>query len=195
MRDVFGAADLPARQAPRPGGPFRLMALATVEPRKNLPAAAAIAAALRQQHGFDASLEIVGRIGWGGEEKRLAKLPGVTLSGYLDEDGVRAALGRAHALISTSFDEGLGLPLLEAQHAGLPVIAPDAPVFHEVLAGSGLHIDPAVPAAAAAAIVTRLSDDGAFAQAAAAGRANVARWNALAAADRVALVERLMHMG
>ena len=31
-----------------------------------------------------------------GEAKRLAGLPGVTLTGYLDEAGVRAALGRAH---------------------------------------------------------------------------------------------------
>ena len=194
VRDVFGAAGLPMRRPPAPGGPLRLMALSTVEPRKNLVAAATIVAALREAHGFDASLEIVGRVGWGGEAKRLAGLPGITLSGYLDEAGVRAALGRAHALISTSFDEGLGLPLIEAQHAGLPVVAPDAPVFHEVLAGSGLHIDPAAPAAAAAAIAARLTADDAFVRAAAAGGANVARGNALAAADRTALVERLLRL-
>jgi hypothetical protein len=38
------------------------------------------------------------------------------------------------------------LPLLEAQYAGLPIIAPDAAIFREVLGESGIHIDTADPA-------------------------------------------------
>ena len=195
VRDIFKACDMPPRHPPEPNGRLELIALSTVEPRKNLGAAAAIIAELRQTHGFDARLTIIGRTGWGGEAERLAGLAGVTLSGYLDENDVRAAFGRAHALISTSFDEGLGLPLLEAQHAGLPIIAPSAPVFREVLGGSGLHIDPAAPVEAAAAIVAWLMVGGAGVVTAAAGRANVARWNAMADADRSALIERIDRMG
>ncbi len=195
IRDVFKLGGLPPRTSPEPCGRFELTALSTVEPRKNLIAAARIVEVLRTVHGFDAHLTIIGRIGWGGEAERLADLPGVTLSGYLEEDDVRAVLGRSHALISTSFDEGLGLPLLEAQHAGLPIIAPDAPVFREVLAGSGLHINPTAPADAAAAIVGWLAASGACSRAANAGRSNITRWNALADADKSQLIERFGRMG
>lgn len=45
---------------------------------------------------------------------------------------VRQALGIADALIMNSFAEGLGLPILEAHSANLPVIARDINVFREV---------------------------------------------------------------
>jgi glycosyltransferase involved in cell wall biosynthesis len=195
VRDVFGVAGLANQRTLQPGGRLDLLALGTVEPRKNLVAAADIVACLRDAHGFDARLHVIGRIGWGGEDKRLAGRPGVEMHGYLDIDGVRAGLAGAHALISTSFDEGLGLPLLEAQHAGLPIIAPEGPVFTEALAGSGLHIDPAKPAEAAAAIAAFLTAPDAFTRGAAASRANVERWNTAADADRSALVERLLRFG
>ena len=36
------------------------------------------------------------------------------------------------ALLAASFAEGFGLPLIEAARQGLPIIARDIPVFHEV---------------------------------------------------------------
>ena len=41
-----------------------------------------------------------------------------------------------------SFAEGYGLPVVEAIAAGVPVIASDIPVFHEVGGGRLLTIDP-----------------------------------------------------
>ena len=38
----------------------------------------------------------------------------------------------AHALLAASEGEGFGLPLIEAAHYGLPIIARDIPVFREV---------------------------------------------------------------
>jgi glycosyltransferase involved in cell wall biosynthesis len=35
-------------------------------------------------------------------------------------------------LIAASYDEGFGLPLIEAAHYGLPILARDIPVFREV---------------------------------------------------------------
>lgn len=44
-----------------------------------------------------------------------------------------AALYRhAHSLVITSLVEGFGLPVVEARHYGLPVIASDIPVFREI---------------------------------------------------------------
>lgn len=47
----------------------------------------------------------------------------VTFTGWLDEAGVRARLGAAHALIMPSFAEGLPMVVMEAMAAARPVIA------------------------------------------------------------------------
>ncbi|MBV1706019.1 MAG: glycosyltransferase [Hyphomicrobiales bacterium] len=184
VRDVFDLAGAP--RPPRSGGGLRLIALGTLEPRKNLDAAVAILAALHRQGHADACLDIVGRPGWGVDMAALASVPGVTLHGYQPLQRVRELIGDADALISTAHDEGLGLPLLEAQYAGLQVIAPDKPVFREVLATSGLFIDPAASDIAAAAIARGLAAPPA--ERAAAASANLQRWSHQAAADSAAVI-------
>lgn len=47
----------------------------------------------------------------------------ITLTGWLDQDGVRAALERAHALVMPSFAEGLPMVVMEAMAAARPVVA------------------------------------------------------------------------
>ena len=172
----------------------RLLALGTVEPRKNLQAAAGILAALRAKGFPEATLDVVGRVGWGEDAQRLSEQPGVTLHGYLPGSGLDPIVARADALISTSHDEGLGLPLLEAQYAGLPVIAPDKPVFSEVLGESGLLVDAARPAEAAEKIAASFAAPGWRAAAVTAAARNLARWNGLAQRDHqevIAFIGRL----
>jgi glycosyltransferase involved in cell wall biosynthesis len=169
---------------------FRLAAVGTVEPRKNLPAAARIVEAMRAQ-GRAATLEIVGRRGWGDDWARLSAMPGVTLHGYQPAARVREILDGADALICTSHEEGLGLPLLEAQFAGLPVIAPDQPVFREVLGVSSIFIDPANPSAAAAAIERHFAAPGWRGVHMRLAAENLRRWNRAATADRDRVVDWL----
>lgn len=180
-RDVFGLADLPGPAAYAPGQPLRLLAIGTIEPRKDYGAALGVVAALNAG-GIPAELHIVGRVGWGRHAYLDAPPPFLTLHGYVDDSGLRHLAARCHMLISTSKAEGLGLPLLEVQHGGLPIIAPVGRVFAEVLGASALFVTPQDPAAAAAAIGAWVRSDG-FAAVPAASRANVTRWNALAAAD------------
>jgi glycosyltransferase involved in cell wall biosynthesis len=174
---------------------LRLVALGTVEPRKNLTAAAAIVGALRAQGFADATLEVIGRRGWGDDWDALSAAPGVVLHGYRPEHEVTGILDRADMLICTSHEEGLGLPLLEAQYAGLPIVAPDQPVFREVLDRSGIFIDPNNPRAAAYTIAALVAIAGwrqAYADLAA---ANLRRWNDLAASDRGHVIDLLMRIG
>jgi len=165
-----------------------------VEPRKNFRAAAKILDALRT-HGFPkATLDIVGRPGWGDDWQALESQPGVTLHGYQSADRVNQLLDAADLFICTSHDEGLGLPLLEAQYAGLPIIAPDAAIFREVLGESGIHIDTADPSCAAARITAALANDDWRARYVALAVRNLARWNDLARGDRetvISLIARL----
>ena len=186
VRNVFGL--VPRRAEETPGAPLVLGAIGTVEPRKNLMAAAAIAAELGRRTGRPVELHVVGRAGWGEDHRLLAAEPHVTLHGFLPEDEARAVVARFDALICTSHDEGLGLPLIEAQYAGLQVVAPDKPVFREVLGASGLYIDPADVAGAAALLENRFGEAGWRDRAAAAAEHNIARWNAQARDDHAGVV-------
>jgi glycosyltransferase involved in cell wall biosynthesis len=112
----------------------------------------------------------------------------VTLHGYQPREGVQKLLRDADIFICTSHDEGLGLPLLEAQYGGLPIVAPDADIFHEVLGVSGIFIDPADPVAAATRIEAMLSQRQWRSRYVALATQNLKRWNALATADRDAVI-------
>lgn len=192
VRNVF---DLRPDDRMRPIGksePLRLVAFGTVEPRKNFVAAARVLAALREQNFSDATLEIVGRRGWGDDWGILEQSPGVILHGYQSGERVREILQGADVFICTSHEEGLGLPLLEAQYAGLPIAAPNAAIFREVLGQSGILIDSNDPAAAASAITAALSEPAWRTSFAARGTENLARWNALASSDRGAVIDLIM---
>lgn len=195
VRNVFGLADTREEKASKlaPVSP-KLIALGTVEPRKNLRAAARILNALRASSFPDARLDIVGRIGWGPDAEHLATVPGVTLHGYQSVETVRRMIEEADALISTSHDEGLGLPLLEAQYAGLAIIAPDKPVFREVLGDSAAFIDTDDASSAAARIAALFEQPDWRMAASASAAANLRRWSGAARADRAAVIARLTEL-
>ena len=188
VRNVFGLQ--PTTRAVRHARPqpLRLVTLGTVEPRKNYCAAATVVSALRAQAFPGATLDIIGRQGWGDDWQLLKTIPSVTLHGYQSAEQIRHLLDDADLFICTSHDEGLGLPLLEAQYAGLPIIAPDASIFREVLGISGIYIDPTEPVSAAARIAAALSATGWRARYAALAEQNLKRWNALAGGDRDAVI-------
>lgn len=96
--------------------------LRTPDPRKRV---AALARAERSM-----ALVLVGETGrWARE------LPGVTLTGEVDDDDLAAIYTGAHALVFPSDDEGFGLPPVEALACGTPVAACDVPAVREVLNG------------------------------------------------------------
>jgi glycosyltransferase involved in cell wall biosynthesis len=165
-----------------PSRPLRVVSVGTVEPRKNYAAAAAIVERLQQLCPAGAELHIVGRPGWGDAMQTLARAPHVTVHGFLPPADAKRIIEAADVYLCTSHDEGLGLPLLEAQYAGLPVVAPDAAVFREVLGPSGIFIDPVDAHAAAVRIWSALAGL-TRSHAATEALANVARWNGVAAQD------------
>jgi glycosyltransferase involved in cell wall biosynthesis len=173
---------------------LQLVAIGTIEPRKNLKAAVEICTALAERLSLPVHLHIVGRVGWGNDAAWLCQQPNVTLHGSLGDDEVRTIIERSDFLISTSRDEGLGLPLLEVQHAGLPVIAPDQPIFREVVGESGVLINPDKPADAADAVAAVCAERNWHANRARMAIANVARWNDLAHQDKTHVLAFLADM-
>lgn len=195
VRNVFGLK-------PRGGSvPFRsspgivVGALGTVEPRKNFLAGAQACRLLSEILGQPVEFHIIGRRGWGADFDALSKLPHVTLHGFLTDEEARARIQAFDLLLCTSHDEGLGLPLLELQYSGLPVVAPDRPVFREVLAASGTYFAQGDADGAAAAMAGILKSAGWRSRCADAARLNLERWNELASADRVRVREVLRDLG
>jgi glycosyltransferase involved in cell wall biosynthesis len=116
--------------------PF-FLTVATLEPRKGYPIALAAFEQLWGS-GIDVRYVIVGRYGWNVRalERKIRTHPEYDRRLYWFDDATDADLhrlyGSAHAFVYPSFAEGFGLPIVEAAHNGLPVIASDIPIFHEV---------------------------------------------------------------
>ncbi len=87
--------------------------------------------------------------------------------GYVEPSSRRALYEGARFLVQPSFDEGFGLPVLEAMSLGVPVVAADRGALPEVLGDAGPLVDPENRMALGAAML-RMIDDEAFAAACAA---------------------------
>lgn len=101
-------------------------------------------------------------------------------------------LDSATALVMPSFEEGFGLPVVEAMSRGVPVALSDIPVFHELAAGVAEFFDPHDPEAMAAAIL-QLSHAERWQQAAAAGRAQALTFSWEHSAQKLVDLARELH--
>ena len=105
--------------------------------------------------------------------------------GYVDADRRRALFEGARMLVMPSFEEGFGLPVLEAMSLGVPVVASNRGSLPEVLGGAGPLVDPEDPEALAQAIARMLSDDAYAALCAARGIARARQFDWAVTARRV----------
>ncbi|HWL33971.1 MAG TPA: glycosyltransferase family 1 protein [Gaiellaceae bacterium] len=125
-----------------------VLAVATLEPRKNLRRIADAATRV------GAELRVVGARGWGG----------VATPGWVGEvsDEELAALYRgARAFVFPSLYEGFGIPVLEAMACGAPVVTSRGGATEEVAGGAAALVDPLDAGAIAAGIeeaVTRRAE-------------------------------------
>lgn len=134
--DPGQAPSFPAAWTGRPAQRTVLM-VGSIEPRKGYAETLAAAETLWAE-GNDFTLAIVGRVGWMVDElaARLKRHPELNRRLFWFEgcsDATLAALYReADGLLLASEGEGFGLPLVEAAHYDLPILARDLPVFREV---------------------------------------------------------------
>ncbi len=83
----------------------------------------------------------------------------VTHLGYIAATERQPLYAGARLLVQPSFEEGFGLPVLEAMTAGVPVVAADAGALPEVGGDAVLLAQPTDPAAFATAIERLLDDE------------------------------------
>jgi len=197
-----GAPDwTPRAQAPKDG---YVLFFGTLEPRKNVGglldayerlldgargpdgARAFSASALNGARAFQASvpeLVLAGRATDAAAPwlERIARAPlagHVRHIGYVDPAARRALYEGARLLVQPSFEEGFGIPVLEAMSLGLPVVAANRGSLPEVLGDAGPLVDPEQPAEIANGIARMLTDTAYASACAARGleRARGFRW-------------------
>ncbi len=126
---------------PRADGDY-VLAVGTLEPRKNLQRLAEAAELARVE------LRVVGAPGWGDVE-----LPShVRLAGPVDDEQLAALYRGACCLAYPSLYEGFGIPIVEAMACGTPVVTSRGGATEEVAGGAAVLVDPFDPAAIAAGI-------------------------------------------
>jgi glycosyltransferase involved in cell wall biosynthesis len=132
---------------PRADGDY-VLAVGTLEPRKNL--ARAIEAAAR----IGVDLRVVGAPGWGGVEAR-----GVNVNwlGSVDDDELARQYRGALCVVYPSLYEGFGLPVLEAMACGAAVVTSAGGATAEVAGDAAVLVDPLDVGAIAAGIETAIA--------------------------------------
>ncbi len=142
---LFDRSDLPARNGTAAGAPTILF-VGRLTPHKRQDLVIRAFAAYRRRRP-DARLVLVGvplTPEYGAELEGLAErvAPGaVSFEHGISRDRLAALYGAAHVFLCLSEHEGFCIPLLEAFHFGLPVIARDAGAIAEVAGDAGILLD------------------------------------------------------
>jgi len=117
---------------------IRFLVLGTLEPRKGLSDLVEVLEVMDDERASAIEITLIGRIGWIDRDllKRIKKLSVLMDSFYLftnaSDELINEHLSQTDYLLMTSFDEGFGLPILEAEFLNVPVILRNIPIFHEV---------------------------------------------------------------
>lgn len=117
----------------------------TVQPRKNLGRLIKAFAAFHLRGGL--KLVIAGSKGWMSDEiyklpKKLRIEDRVKFLGYVPDKDLPALYSGAIALLFPSLFEGFGLPILEAQACGCPVITSNISSMPEVAGKGAVYVNP-----------------------------------------------------
>jgi glycosyltransferase involved in cell wall biosynthesis len=170
-----------------PAGTRRyVLALGTIEPRKDYPSLVAAFTALAREDP-DLALVIVGADGWGSDavSRAIAASPAagrILRPGYLSGRDVATALAGAAVLAFPSVYEGFGLPPVQAMAAGTPVVTTAVGAIPEVVGDAAVLIAPGDPDALAGALAGVLAGGDEVVRLVARGRDRAIRftWDACA---------------
>jgi glycosyltransferase involved in cell wall biosynthesis len=142
-----------------------LLCVGTLQPRKNLGRVVEGFARLASAPGMcDVQLVLAGKRGWLYED--LVAQTGreglegrVLFPGYVDDADLPALYGSALGYIFPSLYEGFGLPVLEAQACGAPVMTSNNSSLPEVAGDAALLVDPNDVDAIAEAMLRLATDE------------------------------------
>jgi glycosyltransferase involved in cell wall biosynthesis len=137
-----GVAGVFTAEGPAEPGDY-VLAVGTIEPRKNLPG---LAEAARR---IGVELRVVGPAGWGRVE---LDGTGVRRIGEVSDEQLARLYRGARCFAYPSLYEGFGLPIVEAMACGTPVVTSAGGAPEEVAGGAAVLVDPRDPGAIAAGL-------------------------------------------
>jgi glycosyltransferase involved in cell wall biosynthesis len=118
-------------------GPY-VLAVSTLEPRKNVHALLAAFTLLRGRRP-ELTLAIAGLAGW---EERPLEAVGVRLLGFVPDEELARLYRGAAAFAYPSRFEGFGLPVVEALASGTPAVVSSHPSLDEASGDVALRVEP-----------------------------------------------------
>jgi alpha-1,3-rhamnosyl/mannosyltransferase len=124
-----------------------LLAVSTVEPRKNLKMVLDAYSQLPVTVRDRCPLVIAGMRGWnietlGPRLRALAQSGAIRLLGFVDETELPSIYSGARMFLYPSLYEGFGLPVVEAMASGVPVIVSNRSSLPEIVADAGVQVAP-----------------------------------------------------
>jgi alpha-1,3-rhamnosyl/mannosyltransferase len=167
----------------------------TLEPRKNLGAVLAAWRELRERGTEVPTLVLCGQRGWKAESLDAELEAGIAEGwllrfGYLANEELAALYHQARAVVFPTLYEGFGLPAVEAQQAGAPLICSDLPVLREVAGEGALYAPAEDPQAWAEALQKLFSNPDLALNLSQKGTANAQRFSWQRAAEETLAVWR-----
>jgi len=172
-----------------------LLFIGRIEERKNISGIIKAFELLKNKHNIPHKLILVGGFGYGYGEiinkvEESEYRDEIFLTGYIDEPKKQKILKNASIFLFPTFYEGFGLPILEAQSMGVPVVASDSSAIPEIV-GKELKpflVNPSKPRSIAKVICKILTDKKLKRRLIKAGYANVGRFSWDGCAKNIAKV-------
>lgn len=136
----------------------------TLEPRKNVGGLLEAYGRLLARHRNVPMLMLAGKAGaeaqpWLDAIERPPLVGHVKYLGYVREHDRQRVYAGARLLVVPSYEEGFGMPALEAMSLGIPVVATSRGALPELVGDAGVIIDPDDPESIVAAVDRVLSED------------------------------------
>jgi glycosyltransferase involved in cell wall biosynthesis len=142
--------------------PPYILAVGTLQPRKNFTRLIAALRLARERYGLPQQLVIAGGKGWLYDDiLDAAREAGeaVLLAGYVADRDLPALYSAADAFAFPSLYEGFGIPILEAMGCGTPVLTSTASSLPEVAGDAALLVEPTDIEAMAAGLWRLVTDE------------------------------------
>jgi glycosyltransferase involved in cell wall biosynthesis len=157
--ETGGATEVLARTGLEPGR--FLLAIGSMDPRKNLSRLAAAWAAVPEEVRLACPLAVVGGGAAIYAQDAIRWPTGTVVTGYVSDAELAGVYEAARAVVFVSLAEGFGLPIVEAAAAGVErFVLSDIDVFHWIAGEGAVYVNPMSESAMAEALVSAVTQTG-----------------------------------
>lgn len=159
----FDSLNPPRTKKKQKDEPF-LFYIGRIEKRKNIEGIIKAFEILKKEEKFDGKLILAGGPGYGYEKIKEVITSSsfkndIVELGYIGEEKKWKLLSEASVFMFPSFCEGFGIPILEAQSVGTPVLTSKLGPLDEVAGNEQVLVDPKSPNSIAKKVTHLLDDD------------------------------------